>query len=87
MSHFGQALEFIAGLAGFFAAITGLVLWLTYLEQTLHRSPPRTAPARRYARIPASKIKTTAAAGPRHGNNHLCWEPTRAPTEQEDDAV
>lgn len=46
MTHFGQVLEFIVGLAGFFAVITGLVLWLAHLEQTLHGSPPRTAPAR-----------------------------------------
>lgn len=39
MDHLDQALEFAGGVGGFFAAVIALLVWLTYLEQTLDRSP------------------------------------------------
>lgn len=72
-THFGQVLEFIVGLTGFFAVITGFLLWLSHLEQTLHGPPPRTAPTGRYAFLPTRSSRrlrpvdgavTTISAGP-----------------------
>lgn len=79
MTHFDQALEFIAALTGFFAAIIGLVFWLTYLEQTLHRSQPRTASSKR-ARVVAAVVRDWAKA--RRDSGQVNRDEHRASPEQ-----
>jgi len=50
--------EFLAVTAAIFVAIVGLMVWLTYLEETLHADPkPRTGPAQSWWSRVAAAIR------------------------------